>query len=450
MITVCRGEWRTPTFTREDKKAYYEELRRPRTMASGNIPDVSTQDLPPDQTKLGTLSIEKATEKAMLNEHVPLGGMIRSVWMWCAGYVLREKFHNPRVQLTSGTAGIEMLTTREELEIFRQQIFDLEEEVDEADPDGLLRAVSRRALIEYCDLRSFRRICGHGNKAVVNYTDGDAQNTLLFGGNWQGASMELAMVIFPDIVVNYTPPHKMEYFLALMNAVASCPRDEREKTTNSLLNAYRLPGTDLGKDMKSFVEWIDSLGGSELALVGHAVVSGNCGKRYIMLAVLLAAVRLKKLSVKSGGGLLLWESKSLEYSRRMNVPDGSLSLPQHERDARIRGSIDHLWPFIEAINISGTDSDIENAQMALRQWIDEEAQHIAWRQEDPVILWSICAALYYILTRIEGLSTGLLDGDGFQYLKLDIDSFEAKWLKDIYASDPSIEDAQEWKPRRRE
>ena len=433
MITIMEGDWHSPAFVQVDKSAYYEDLRRP--ILGGRGSDPTTENLSQDLAHIGANTIKQIVKAAMRSELQQADGFIRTIWVWGMGYVLREKYSDSRVVVAVGTGGPEMTSDQSQFEAVRQEMLDYEELADHKG-DGPLRATARRSVVEYFSIRSFRRIAGQGNSPVVQ-DESNALYTMTIGGGWAGAVYELATIVFPDLAeVEYAPPRTLEHVTAMANAIASLPRDQREGTTNALIPIYEGSTSKLADDLATLCDYVDTVKGGELSMVGHFVAANNNHARYIMLAVFLAAARIGRVSFKEAGVLETWKMKSLEFYKKSEVPEGCVTWPDDERERGIAEMIDALWPKIEAAGNDGSDEGFKDAQRALHRVVDEKLQSICWRMQDPVVLWAPMAALFYTLCKVDGMAGLLMQGDSFKSLKVQSDGFEKEWLDKIYASGP--------------
>ncbi|EGX45686.1 hypothetical protein AOL_s00140g2 [Orbilia oligospora ATCC 24927] len=342
---------------------------------------------------------------------------------------------DPRIRALLGAAILEYVSDCSTFESVRQAIINFEEEADSKNGSGLevSRAVSRRSTLEFVDIRSFNRITGRGTNPSIIYPN-EALSTMTLGAGWAGTIYEIIALGFPECMPPYEACVLMEQTAAMMNFIASLPRDQRTNTQNALIPVWSEPGTDLAVDFKTLSDYSDNTRGPELSAIGQYSASHNNHSRYIMLAVFLAAARLGKTPLSGFRDIHL--AKAIELAPKIQVPTNRLCTPHEDRMPRITSIITHLWEYIERSNDQKTDDCIASAQRALHRVIDEEIQGICWMRKDPAVLWAVCAALFWTMLNIDGMAAFLLQGDAFKFLEVESDGFEDSWLDEIYASKP--------------
>ncbi|KJZ68393.1 hypothetical protein HIM_12218 [Hirsutella minnesotensis 3608] len=405
-------------------------MRKPLWGTQGSDP--TTAKLTDDLVLTGAKSANDIVRGAMRSEFEVTTGFLRTIWVWGLGYVLRERIADWRVGVLLGTGALELTSNYTVFEALRQEMLNNEATADETG-DSLLRADARRAVLEFYNLRSFRRITGRGNSPVASY-EGDALATLTAGAGWAGPCYEIATLVFPELECHYTPLGMMEKMAAMTNAIASLPRDQREGTTNALIPVYTELAGDLAADLMRLCDYIDTADGQELSIIGHHVAATNNHSRYSLLAVFLAAARLGKVSLATGGFCDVWTAKAITYTRKIRVPIGCVSTPQEDRKLRIVHAVSRLWIYIQLADQDGTDGFIELAQRALHKFVDEEVQGICWRRVDPAVLWAVAAALFWTMSNVDSMGKLLLRGDRFKSLYVETEGFEDVWLREIYDS----------------
>lgn len=431
LITVSRGDWRKPNYVRENKEAFYAEMRKPLEVIDGADP--TTLNLSEDLALAGTKSPEEFRQIILRTESTMITGIVRCVWIWGLGYIFHEKIADDRIFLIIGpTAVMELAKDYLSFEKLRQDNLIRQAAVDTID-DSTVRADSRRALLEYFDLRTFHRISGRGNRPVAQYK-GNGLESITTGGNWAGSVYEVATLVFPRLKSTYTAISMLDKTVAIMNALASLPRDQREGTTNGLIPIYFDVSGDLKADLLAICDYLDTTDGEQLAMMGHFVAANNNHSRYIMLAVLLAATRLGRIPLKKAGFHETWHEKAAAFAKRINLPVDCMSTPQVDREHRIADAINNIWNHIQFAEFDGTDATIKSAQRALHQFIDEEVMGICWKRADAVVLWAVCASLFWNLIKLDRVAEFLLCGDGFKSLHVESDGYEDVWLREIYKS----------------
>lgn len=435
MITVSRGDWRKPNYTQESKEAFYAMMRKPLGVVGTDRVDPTTHNLAADLAATATKSPKDIMQVVRRTERTMVTGIARVAWSWGYGYILHESVGDQRVavQIASSMA-LELQQSYTSFEVIRQHMLDQQAAVDIQD-DGSVRADARRSMIEFFDIRTRRRISGGGNGPVVLY-EGDGLATLAAGGGWCGCVFEISAMVFPGLMATYTPLSMMEKTVAMTNAIASLPRDQREGTTNALIPIYKEVSGDLDADLAAICSYLDTAGGEQLAIVGHFVAVTNNHSRYIMLAVFLASARLSPIPLMTNVFHGSWQDKAASFAKRMPVPVGCISTPQTDRELRINEAINNLWSFIQLADSKGTDDSIQSMQRAFHQFVDEEVMGICWRTADPAVLWAVCAGLFWTMLKIDGMAELLLRGDSFKSLYVESEGFEDLWLREIYKSKP--------------
>ncbi|KAF3919241.1 hypothetical protein AA313_de0207916 [Arthrobotrys entomopaga] len=415
------GDWLSPVYTREDKQGFYAKLRPYKLGTDGNDP--TTSNLPDDQIKFSIMRVPQFVREAMS--------------IWGMGYVLREKWADPRISALGATFILEVIGNRETFDSWRQEMLDALEAADEVG-DGPVRAVCRRAVLEYVDVRSYRRIIGEGNRPVCHFP-GDALRTMNIGGGWSGTISEVCEVTFPGAVVNrnFKPGNMLENFAAFVNAMASIPRDQREGTTNnSVVTIYSESENDLGADLNKICHYIDTVEGAELSMLGHIILTNNNHSRYIMLSIFLSSARLGNISLRKIGFREVWLSNAIEFATRMAVPSGSLSMSSVDRDLRINSAVDQLWDSISVVDEDQTETSTEKAQLLLNRFLQRECMEITWRRADPTVMWGICVGYFRAMIGIDGMAEWIMEADTFKHIQARSDDKEYQWLEEIYASVP--------------
>jgi hypothetical protein len=216
----------------------------------------------------------------------------------------------------------------------------------------------------------------------------------------------------------------MEKTIALTNYISSLPRDQREGGMNALTPYYTVVLSDLAEDLVAICEFLDTAQRDEVGIVGHFVATTNNHSRYIMLAVFLAAARLGGISLLSSNVNEIWRDQAVVFARRIPVPDGCLSTTQADRELRIIYIINRLWKHVQYAEEEGPDNAIAFAQQALHQVVDEEVMGISWQRKDPVVLWAVCAAMSWVMLKVENMAQLLLRGDSFKSLYVESEGFE--------------------------
>ncbi|KAF3931644.1 hypothetical protein ABW20_dc0106551 [Dactylellina cionopaga] len=432
-ITVLNGDWHAPIYVQEDKKAFYAKLRPYKLGADGSDP--TTSHLPDDQIKLSGMSVSRFVREAMNSEYNITKGYLRNAWLWGMGYVLREKWADPRISALSATFILEVIGNRVTFDIWRQEMLDALEAADGV-ADGPIRAVCRRAVLEYIDVRSYRRIIGQGNRPVCHFP-GNALMTMGIGGGWSGTTSEVCEVAFPGSIVNFEPGGMLENFAAFANAIASIPRDQREGTTNnSIVTIYSEPGNDLGTDLGKICNYIDTTEGAVLSMLGHVLLTNDNHSRYIMLSVFLSSARLGNISLKRIGFRDSWLSNAIKFANKMVVPSGSLSMPRSDREKRIGRAVDHLWDYIKVADEDRTETSTETSQLILNRFLQKESMEVCWRRADPTVMWGICVGYFRAMCGIEGIADFIMRADSFKHICARSDDRELSWFQEIYASAP--------------
>lgn len=434
MFTVSHGDWRKPSYGQESMESFYEKMRKPLGVGGVDGADPTTINLTDDLALAGTKSVEEIVQLMMRSEFTMVTGFLRLAWVWGLGYVLHERVADWRVSIVIGAAALDLTADYTSFEVLRQEMLDHQIIADTTD-DSILRADARRALLDFYNVRTFRRISGDGNSPVARY-EGDGLASITAGGGWGGCVYEIATLVFPGLKCRYTAHSMMEKTMAMTNAIASLPRDQREGTTNALIPIYEEVSGDLAADLMTICNYMAIADGDELSMVGHHVAITNNHSRYSMLAVFLAAARLGTVSLTTCGVHDTWIEKAIAFAKKMPVPISCMSAPQEDRELRIVDAINRIWIHIELAEKNGTDDSIESAQRALHRFVDEEVMGICWQRADPAVLWAVCAALFWAMLRVDGMAKLLLRGDIFKSLYVETEGFEDVWLREIYESKP--------------
>ena len=267
-------------------------------------------------------------------------GALRTAWSWGLGYILRERMADWRVGLPLGTIAVELTSNYEWFEVLRQEMLKNEETAD-THGNSFARADARRSMIEYYNGRVHLRVQGLGNDPLVQY-ERDGLATLTAGGSWVGC-YELATLVYPELETRYKAIDLLDQIAAMANAIASLPRDQRERTTNALIPVYHGLPEDLTRDMTKLCDYIENTEGPEVAMVGHQVAVTNNHSRYSMLAVFLASIRLGSISLATSPLCSLWTQRAIRCSEKITAPAGCLSTTSEERSHRIADAISRLW-----------------------------------------------------------------------------------------------------------
>ncbi|KAJ6256888.1 hypothetical protein Dda_8758 [Drechslerella dactyloides] len=433
MITTMGGDWYNPVYIQEDKTSFYSKLRPYKLGTDGSDP--TTSNLPEDQLKFSIMSVPQFVKEAMSSEYNITKGYLRNSWLWGMGYVLRERWADPRITALGATFILEVIGNRKTFDIWRQQMLDALEAADKVS-DGPTRAVCRRTVLEYVDVRSYRRIIGQGNRPVYHFP-GDALRTMSIGGGWSGTISEVCEVTFPGSISKFEPGGMLESFAAFANAMASIPRDQREGTTNnSIISIYSEPGNDLATDLTRICKYIDATEGPELSMLGHLMLTNNNHSRYIMLSVFLSAIQLGNISLANMNFQDIWLANAIKLVDRMAVPTGSLLVSRLNREQRIRNAISRLWEPIKVADEDHTEASVEASQLELNKFLQTECMEICWRRADPTVMWGTCLGYFRTMCDIDGIADLIMQGDTFKHIRVKSDGYEPDWLREIYAWSP--------------
>ncbi|KAK5989530.1 hypothetical protein PT974_11057 [Cladobotryum mycophilum] len=246
MITVSRGDWRQPIYTRESKETFYALIRGPLGNTSGDDP--TTANLKDEEIRVAFMKSSDLLQTIVRNEVEPTPGILRTIWQWGLGYIFHERLNDPRMVAVLSAGIVEFTSDPAQFESIRQDMLDIQERADEL-ADSVLRADSRRSMVEYLNVRTFYRVSGHGTNPAVRI-EGDALATLAAGGVGLGRPTSWLFIFSPSWSLYFT------------------------------------------RDLRLICDYIETVDGRELSIAAHFVASNNIHSRYIMLPVFLASSRL--------------------------------------------------------------------------------------------------------------------------------------------------------------
>lgn len=382
------------------------------------------------------LSAETLVEQATKGDSYIFDPWVRTAWASTFGYILREKWPDPRVKAFIGATLLQHTTNSEQVEKLRQEMLNNEEAIDRAE-DGPLRADSRRAMIEYYKCRSGRYTTMQNIIFPCIFHD-DALVTLTATGIWAGPSYEIGTLVFPDLKKRYCPLHMVSRVATLVDAISKITFDQRFGVKIGLISAYEHHGGNLNRDLRDLHAFVSSCTGSEASLIGHYVAIANLHPENLMLACCLAALRLRSISLRAMNFPETWLRDANWIAKRIKTPANCLTASDLERETRTRIAVGDIWKYINADNSQCTDGTIFWAQEALRKLVNEELHAIHQGNADPAVLWSVCAALFFNLANIPDLGTLLLLGDKFRNLFARLEEKDEPWRCDIQWKDGDL------------
>ncbi|KAF9169099.1 hypothetical protein BGX21_010723 [Mortierella sp. AD011] len=207
-------------------------------------------------------------------------------WLSVGGFWGREIASALPVKMMFLAAPAEFATNISHLLVLRKKLVQLNKAADDLN-DDILRAQSRRNILEFMDIRVRRRIMTGCNDPVP-YGDLKGIHALAVGGNWSGLTSEWAVARWPDLPRQPYP--LLDGIAAFTNAIASFHRDAYDGSTNSLDGIYGFGSKEVCHDLRKIATTVRSTKGS-LRIAYLHLFCLNYGKRYALWTDLAVMIR---------------------------------------------------------------------------------------------------------------------------------------------------------------